>query len=123
MKNHHYLVLVLIIFTVLSQSFAKIGARYISLADFSIGQFLNIFIILAFACLAARGIFWLLVLRKFDLSFAYPFTSISYILILAVSHFLFNEPVTPAKIGGCLLITAGVFFISLGEANNRKRNL
>jgi multidrug transporter EmrE-like cation transporter len=51
---------------------------------------------------------WILALTKADLSYAYPFTSLSFVLILAASAFFFHEPVTPAKIAGMVLIVAGI---------------
>lgn len=51
---------------------------------------------------------WMLALTKADLSYAYPFTSLSFVLILVASAFFFREPVTPAKIAGMALIVAGI---------------
>lgn len=123
MKRHYYLILVPIILIVLGQSFGKIGAGYISLTDFNVWHFLNIFTIVACACLILRGFIWLILLRRFDLAFAYPFMSIAYILILIVSYALFNEVMTIGKVAGCCLITFGVFFFSLGEKKNKGREL
>jgi uncharacterized membrane protein len=51
-------------------------------------------------------------LAKFQLSFAYPFMSISFILVMVASYWLLGEQVTIARFLGCLLIVAGVVLIS-----------
>ena len=47
---------------------------------------------------------WMMALTKAELSYAYPFTSLSFVLILMASALLFHEPVTPAKLFGLVLI-------------------
>lgn len=105
---------------VIGQLFGKIGAARVSLSDFHLLQFLNPFTLAAFACLLARGFIWIVLFRKFDLAFIYPFMSISYIIIVLVSHVVFGEALTFGKGIGGLLIMAGVSFISIGERENRK---
>jgi drug/metabolite transporter (DMT)-like permease len=55
---------------------------------------------------------WMAALSKFQLSFAYPFMSISFILVMVASYWLLGEQVTIARFLGCLLIVAGVVLIS-----------
>ena len=57
------------------------------------------------------AILYLYALKKIDLSIAYPTISISYILIIFLSYYLFGEAVTSYKILGSILILLGVFFI------------
>lgn len=51
---------------------------------------------------------WMAALAKADLSYAYPFTSLSFVVILILSAIFFREPVTLAKVAGMLLIMAGI---------------
>jgi drug/metabolite transporter (DMT)-like permease len=60
---------------------------------------------------ALSAIFWLFVLQKFPLSVAYPALSVTYIVVLVLSYFIFKEPLTSYKIAGVVLIIVGVFFI------------
>jgi multidrug transporter EmrE-like cation transporter len=53
-------------------------------------------------------LFWIAALAMLELSVAYPFTSVSFVLILLISHLLFGEPITVAKISGMALIIAGL---------------
>lgn len=56
---------------------------------------------LAFLC-------WVGALARFPLSYAYPFTSITFVLLILVSAWLFNEPITVQKSFGVALIIAGL---------------
>lgn len=51
---------------------------------------------------------WILALGKAELSYAYPFTSLSFVLILIASAILFQEPITTNKVAGVVLIVAGL---------------
>jgi drug/metabolite transporter (DMT)-like permease len=56
---------------------------------------------------------WMAVLRRTDLSYAQPITSLSLISVTTVSFYLFHERVSLQRIAGMLLILAGVWFISM----------
>lgn len=56
---------------------------------------------------------WSLSLTQFDLSYAYPFLSISYLTIMISSRFLFNEHIGPRKVVGLGFIVLGTFFLFL----------
>jgi len=122
MNHRYFLILIPITLVVLGQSLSKIGASYIYLNNFSISQVFNVFIIVAFICLLARGLVWLVLMRMFDLAFIYPFMSVSYILILIVSYLAFKEVITVGKIAGCCLISFGVFCIGLAEKDNKSKD-
>jgi drug/metabolite transporter (DMT)-like permease len=62
---------------------------------------------LAFLC-------WMAVMTKFELSYAYPFMSLSFLLVLILSAVLFHEPVTIAKALGITLVMAGIVIGSRG---------
>ncbi len=55
---------------------------------------------------------WLVVLSRASLSFAYPFASLTYVLILVFDRFVLNEPVSGLRYGGVALIIAGLLLIS-----------
>ena len=57
---------------------------------------------------------WLVVLSAVDLSFAYPFIGITYILVLLVSKLILKEDVNPLRWIGAAIITVGVVVISRG---------
>ena len=99
------IVLVLIVF---GQFFAKKGSDALQMEDDFHGYF---FIFLGYMILASRGAIWILVLRKMDLSIAYPLQSSSYVLILFMSFFFFDEVILASNLIGCAFILTGMFFI------------
>ena len=57
---------------------------------------------------------WLAAMTKFELSYAYPFMSLAFVLVLVLSALLFHEALSVAKILGVLLIIAGIIVGSRG---------
>lgn len=70
---------------------------------------LDIWVISSFASAFLGSFTWVAALTKFDLSFAYPFMSLSFVFVLFLGYFLFQEPLTWQKLIGSLLIMAGIF--------------
>jgi drug/metabolite transporter (DMT)-like permease len=56
--------------------------------------------------------FWLIVLNRVQLSYAYPFASLSYVLITLSAWILLQEDIRPLRWIGMLVICAGVFLVS-----------
>lgn len=54
---------------------------------------------------------WLMVLSRVEVSYAYPFFSIGYIIAAFVGYFYFGESMTLNKIGGIIIICLGVFLL------------
>jgi multidrug transporter EmrE-like cation transporter len=54
----------------------------------------------------------LFVLSKVDLSFAYPFLSLAYVVVAIVAWLVFKEDLGATKIMGILLICAGTILIA-----------
>ena len=54
---------------------------------------------------------WLMVLSRVEVSYAYPFLSIGYIIAAFVGYFYFGESMTLNKIGGIIIICLGVFLL------------
>ena len=68
----------------------------------------NPWIISALAAALLAAISWMVAMTKLDLSHAYPFMSLAFILVLVLSAVLFYEPGTWQKLAGLALITAGI---------------
>jgi drug/metabolite transporter (DMT)-like permease len=69
-------------------------------------------VILGLAVYLSGTFFWLLALSRADLSYAYPFASLNYVLVLASSWWLLGEQPTPTRIAGVIVICFGVWAIS-----------
>ena len=56
---------------------------------------------LAFLC-------WMAAMTKFELSHAYPFTSLAFVFVLVLSGLLFHEAITVPKVLGLFFIVLGI---------------
>jgi drug/metabolite transporter (DMT)-like permease len=72
----------------------------------------NPYVIVGLAIYVSGTVFWLTALSRVDLSYAYPFASLSYVLMLIASWLLFKEDITPLRLLGSLIVCVGVFLIS-----------
>ncbi len=75
---------------------------------------LNPWIISAFIAAFLAALAWMAAMTKFDLSHAYPFMSLAFILVLIFSGLFFNEPITFMKILGMVFIVTGIVISSQG---------
>ena len=55
---------------------------------------------------------WLVVLSRASLSFAYPFASLTYVLILLFDRFILDQPISGLRYAGVALIIVGLLLIS-----------
>ncbi len=72
----------------------------------------NPFVIAGLSLYVGATLFWLMALSRVDLSFAYPFASLSYVVMLAASWQLFNEDISLLRLMGTAVIVFGVLLIS-----------
>ena len=61
------------------------------------------------------GICWMVTLTKFDLSYAFPFTALNFLVMFVVGVFVFGEHTSLAKLSGTLLVLGGVLLIVLSS--------
>lgn len=54
----------------------------------------------------------LVVLSKVQISYAYPFLSLAYVVVAAYAYFVFNEDMSAARIAGIGFIVLGTIFIA-----------
>ena len=72
----------------------------------------NIFLWISIFCYLISFIMWIVVLSKMEVSFAYPFLSIGYVISAVAGYMFFAESVTPVRIAGIIVICIGVILIS-----------
>jgi multidrug transporter EmrE-like cation transporter len=65
-----------------------------------------------FAYVASAGV-WLYVLSQLEVSKAYPFVGLGFVLTMLFAYLFLNEPITALKLTGTLLIVSGVVLVSL----------
>lgn len=119
---HHLYIFLTIVLTVYGQivlkwQVARAGVLPAGLRDkiwFLLGLLLNPWIISGFAAAFLASLAWMAAMTKFQLSYAYPFMSLAFVLVLVLSNLLFQEPVTLPKIAGIVLIVLGIIVGSKG---------
>ena len=98
--------------TVLASTLLKIGSRSLSFEGGMVAVLLSYLtspaIVLGFVSYALAALLWVYCLSVFDLSYATFVTSLQYILLLAVSIFVFHEQISLMKWAGCAFIMLGV---------------
>lgn len=72
----------------------------------------NPYVIFGLGIYVLGTVFWLSALSRVDLSYAYPFASLSYVIMLMASWWLFGENITLLRIIGSIIIIIGVILIS-----------
>lgn len=92
---------------VFGQVMAKKGAAY--------GSLLNVFVLMGYTALFLRGVIWIFVLKRLPISAAYPFISLSFVLVLIASYWFFGEEITFFKGIGSMLIISGIILTSMGN--------
>jgi len=74
----------------------------------------NIVIISGLGLYFASAAVWLLVLAKVDVSFAYPFVGLGFIITMLLAFFINGEVLSTTKVIGTLCIALGVAIIANG---------
>lgn len=67
------------------------------------------------AIFAFSAVLWLFALSRANLSFAYPFAALGYVIIVIASILFLNEHVQPVTWVGMALIVGGILLIAQGS--------
>jgi len=73
--------------------------------------FTNIWFIVSIVVYASATLLWIYLLQSIELSLAYPFVALGFILIPLISLFLFKEPINYTYIIGVGFIIIGLSII------------
>lgn len=74
----------------------------------------NIYVVGGLSLYFASAAVWLFVLAKVDVSFAYPFVGLGFIVTMLLAYFINGEVLSTAKVAGTLCIALGVAIIAQG---------
>jgi multidrug transporter EmrE-like cation transporter len=75
---------------------------------FFVGFFTDPWIISVLIGTAIAALSWVAALSRLELSRAYPFTALSFVIVLVLSSAFFGEPLTPAKVLGIGFVVTGL---------------
>lgn len=120
MKTAIIYILIGVLTSTMGQLLLKVGMNKMGSITLSSNQFLLTswkmatipYVIIGLAIYLAGTIFWLAALSRVDLSYAYSFASLSYVVMLAASWIMFAEKITLERFLGTVVIGNGVFQIS-----------
>src|SRR5699024_1613492 len=116
----YFYILGTILFTVYGQlmlkwridKFGRLPKETFDKVLFLLRLLLDPLILSGFLSAFVASLFWMAAMTKFNISFAYPFMSLSFVLVFLFSVFMFGEPMTSQKVIGLSLIVFGIIVTS-----------
>ena len=81
---------------------------------FLLKLFFDPFIMSGFVAAFLASLCWMAAMTAFDLSYAYPFMGLNFVLVFLASAILLNEQITMYKVAGLALIVLGIVISSRG---------
>ncbi|MEO8291569.1 MAG: hypothetical protein ABI635_00405 [Actinomycetota bacterium] len=110
------LILLSVAFAALAQLTLKHGMNQVGEASLSAASLkaiaTNLSVLGGLAIFGLSAVVWLLVLSRASLSFAYPFASLTYILILLADRFVLHEEIPILRWAGVFAIMAGIVMVA-----------
>jgi len=119
--SEHFYIFLSIFFAVSSQLIIKWKMNSVDISGyqtvtekftFAFSMLFNPYIMLSILFTLLSGLSWMIAMTKFDISYAYPFTTLGYVLILLLSAALFHEQIDIYKILGIIFIILGIYITS-----------
>jgi len=102
---------IFIFFTIIFQNLSIVLLKYgsLHLQEYGFSNILkNYFYFGSIFVLLINSFFWQFVLKRYNLSFAYIFTSFSYLFTLIFGYYLFHESIKVNNIVGVVIIIFGI---------------
>ena len=120
MSKYFSLILATVLLNATSQILMKTGMTQVGKFEFSgasfrqmtVGAATNIFIICGLVTMVISMVTHLMSLSRFDVSFAFPFLSIAYVLVLLYGYWAMGENVNALRVAGVSLVVAGTVLIA-----------
>lgn len=76
--------------------------------------FLNPWVLSSIIATLLAGISWMLTMSRFEISYAYPWIGLNFVLMLLFGVFLFGESISTTKVIGTSLVVVGILVIAKG---------
>lgn len=92
------------------QAIEEGGLRVSALVQISLNPYVILGLFLYFSSAAV----WLFVLARVQVSFAYPFVALGFVMTALLGKFFFNDTFSMPKIIGSFLVVAGVLVMARG---------
>ena len=116
----HIYIVGTIIFTVYSQLIMRwqvslagpLPVDFIGKFYFIAHLFLNPWVISSIFATLLAGVAWMLAMSRFEISYAYPWISLNFLLMLFFGVMLFGESFSLAKLFGTCLVIVGIVVLA-----------
>ncbi|MAU28290.1 MAG: hypothetical protein CL564_05305 [Alphaproteobacteria bacterium] len=114
-----------VLLNALAQILLKAGMKNFSNIDLKnnviqtfISIAINPYIICGFISYGISILLWLWVLSKVDVSYAYPFQALGYIVVTILAWLIFQENINLTRIIALIFITLGLIILALSARAN-----
>jgi uncharacterized membrane protein len=94
------------------KQFGGLGAPGASMVGGLVRAIISPYVLLGLSLYAVSSTFWLVVLSKWALSYAYPMIATNYLLVVLLSRVFFKETVAPFQWVGIVLMVAGLMLVA-----------
>jgi len=94
--------------------YGPLPAGFTEKLKFLISLLFDPFILSGFAAAFIASLAWMAAMTKFDLSHAYPFMGLNFVIVLLLSGWFLSEPITLQKVFGIALIVFGTVVAARG---------
>lgn len=109
-------ILIGIVFAAAGQLLFKLGTNQIGdINSANLLRMINPYIMLGMLFYGLGSVFWIIALSKADLSFVYPFTALTFILVYFLSILVLNEAIRSNRLIGSVIIVLGICVMFLFE--------
>ena len=120
MSKYFIFIVITVVLNAASQLLMKAGMTQVGKAEMSSSKLasllgsaaLNPLIILGLATMTVSMGTHMMSLSRFDVSFAFPFLSLAYVIVAAWGYFFFGENLNPMRISGILVILLGTVILA-----------
>ncbi|MEO7173126.1 EamA family transporter [Flavobacterium sp.] len=113
------LILATVSVTSVSQVLLKLGMRNFVMEQFDImviiKQLFSPLVFFGLGLYAVSALLWLYILSKVDLTFAYPFISLGFIIVMLAGYFFLGEKIGALRLFGFMFIVSGVILIAFSQ--------
>jgi uncharacterized membrane protein len=94
------------------KQFGALGAPGLSMVGGLARAVITPYVLLGLCLYAVSSAFWLVVLSKWALSYAYPMIATNYLLVVLLSRAFFRENVLPLQWIGIVLMVTGLVLVA-----------
>lgn len=120
MSKYFILIIITVILNAVSQLLMKSGMEKVGQAEFSTSKLVSLLAGAAVNPLVIFGLITMTIsmgthlmsLSRFDVSFAFPFISLAYVIVAGWGYFVLGEDVNSTRVIGILVVILGTVIIA-----------